>query len=179
MYFSHCYRYVMHVSITHYKLEFLRLYYIISRWTLLLYIGPYLFVCFLFVCLFVLFCCCFLLFLFLFFVIYYCYNSFYFISFHSIFCYFDEEFQKRMLKCNFTKVDCTWDYIINCTKVVDLKPRGGGGYCHRNAIRWRAAQMGRFLTKNPLNMGPIFDPQIPKHGSIFRQNHKHGYLFYL
>ena len=21
-------------------------------------------------------------------------------------------------------------------------------------------------------MGPIFDPQIPKHGSIFRQNHK-------
>ena len=23
-----------------------------------------------------------------------------------------------------------------------------------------------------LNMGPIFDPQIPKHGSIFRQNHK-------
>ena len=26
---------------------------------------------------------------------------------------------------------------------------GGGGYSHRNAIRGRAAQMGRFLTKNP------------------------------
>ena len=25
----------------------------------------------------------------------------------------------------------------------------GGGYFHRNAIRGRAAQMGRFLTKNP------------------------------
>ena len=32
---------------------------------------------------------------------------------------------------------------------------GPGGYFHRNAIRGRAAQMGRFLTK------------IPKHGSHF------------
>ena len=48
----------------------------------------------------------------------------------------------------------------------------GGGDFHRNAIRGCAAQMGRFLTKKSLNMGPIFDPQIPKHGSIFRQNHK-------
>ena len=32
--------------------------------------------------------------------------------------------------------------------------------------------MGRFFDKKSLNMGPIFDPQIPKHGSIFRQNHK-------
>ena len=70
----------------------------------------------------------------------------------------------------------------------------GEGYFHRNAIRGRAAQMGRFLTKNPwtwvpfltpksLNMGPFFvkitnifwarnaSPEnfqkIPKHGSIF------------
>ena len=70
----------------------------------------------------------------------------------------------------------------------------GGGYFHRNAIRGRAAQMGRVLTKKSLNMGPIFDPKslnmgpffvkitkifwarnaspenfqkIPKHGSIF------------
>ena len=27
--------------------------------------------------------------------------------------------------------------------------QSGGGYFHRNAIRGRAAQMGRFLTKNP------------------------------
>ena len=39
-----------------------------------------------------------------------------------------------------------------------------GGYFHRNAIRG--------FDKKSLNMGPIFDPQIPKHGSIFRQNHK-------
>ena len=50
------------------------------------------------------------------------------------------------------------------------EPRGGD--FHRNAIRGRAAQMGRFLTKKSLNMGPIFDLQIPKHGSIFRQNRK-------
>ena len=46
-----------------------------------------------------------------------------------------------------------------------------GGYFHRNAIRGRAAQMGRVFDKKSLNMGPIFDPQIPKHVSIFRQNH--------
>ena len=42
-----------------------------------------------------------------------------------------------------------------------------GGYSHRNAIRGCAAQMGRFLTKKSLNMGPIFGPKIPKHVSIF------------
>ena len=57
-----------------------------------------------------------------------------------------------------------------------------GGYFHRNAIRGCAAQMGWFFDKKSLNMGPIFDPQIPKHGSIFRQNFqkipKHGSIFW-
>ena len=49
----------------------------------------------------------------------------------------------------------------------DHVDRSPGGYSHRNAIRGCAAQMGRFLTKKSLNMGPIFGPKIPKHGSIF------------
>ena len=35
------------------------------------------------------------------------------------------------------------------SKGLVVVPPGGGGYFHRNAIRGRAAQMGRFLTKNP------------------------------
>ena len=48
----------------------------------------------------------------------------------------------------------------------------GGGYFHRNAIRRCCRPNGSVFDKKFLNMGPIFDPQIPKHGSIFRQNHK-------
>ena len=61
----------------------------------------------------------------------------------------------------------------------------GGGYFHRNAIRGRAAQNGSVFDKKSLHMGPISDPQILKHWSIFRQNHnnfqkipKHGSIFW-
>ena len=48
--------------------------------------------------------------------------------------------------------------------IKDLWWHGGyTGMCRPN---------GSVLDKKSLNMGPIFDPQIPKHGSIFRQNHK-------
>ena len=42
--------------------------------------------------------------------------------------------------------DCFWNQGIYLR---ERSSPGGGGYFHRNAIRGRAAQMGRFLTKNP------------------------------
>ena len=43
-----------------------------------------------------------------------------------------------------------------------------GGYSHRKAIRGWAAQMGRFLTKKTLNMGPIFGPKSLNMGPFFK-----------
>ena len=43
----------------------------------------------------------------------------------------------------------------------------GGGYFHRNAIRGRAAQMGRFLTKNPQTWVPFLAPKSLNMGPFF------------
>ena len=47
-----------------------------------------------------------------------------------------------------------------------LRPRGG--YFHRNAIRGCAAQMGRFLTKNPLTWVPFLTPKSLNMGPFFK-----------
>ena len=71
-------------------------------------------------------------------------------------------------------------WLLRYLTVADLNPGGGtSNETLGGPIRGRAAQMGRFLTKKSLNMGPIFDPQIPKHGSIFRQNHKNFKLVWV
>ena len=44
----------------------------------------------------------------------------------------------------------------------------GGGYSHRNAIRGCAAQMGRFLTKNPLTWVPFLVPKSLNRGPFFK-----------
>ena len=49
---------------------------------------------------------------------------------------------------------------------------GGGGGTSIETLYGDVPPKWVGFDKKSLNMGPIFDPQIPKHGSIFRQNHK-------
>ena len=74
---------------------------------------------------------------------------------------------------------CTWHTGRAGPRICKKRGPSPGGYFHRNAIRGRAAQMGRVFDKKSLNMGPIFDPQIPKHGSmkIFKKSLNMGPFF--